>query len=60
MMDVSPESHNATPPSTGAEPEIAGPTLLEALKVQLGLKLEPTRAPIQVLIVDHIDRPSEN
>jgi uncharacterized protein (TIGR03435 family) len=59
-IDVSRESHNAAPPGTGTEPELAGPTLIEALREQLGLKLEPTRAPIQVLIVDHIDRPSEN
>jgi uncharacterized protein (TIGR03435 family) len=59
-IDVMPESRGVTPPSNSAEPEPAGPTLLEALKEQLGLKLEPTRAPIQILIIDHIERPSEN
>jgi len=59
-IDVMPESHNALPPASSAEPEPVGPTLLEALKEQLGLKLEPTRAPIPVLIVDRIDSPSGN
>src|SRR5581483_1442120 len=32
----------------------------EALKSQLGLELKPTRAPIELLIIDHIDHPTEN
>ena len=36
------------------------PTILEAIRDQLGLKLRPAKGTIPVLIVDHIDRPSEN
>jgi uncharacterized protein (TIGR03435 family) len=32
----------------------------DALKSQLGLELKPARAPIDILIIDHIERPSEN
>jgi uncharacterized protein (TIGR03435 family) len=32
----------------------------EALKTQLGLELKPSHAPISILIVDHVDHPSEN
>jgi uncharacterized protein (TIGR03435 family) len=32
----------------------------EALKIQLGLQLKPSHAPISFLIVDHVERPSEN
>ena len=32
----------------------------DALKIQLGLKLKPSHAPISFLIVDHVERPSEN
>ncbi|MGD0798176.1 MAG: TIGR03435 family protein [Acidobacteriaceae bacterium] len=32
----------------------------DALKMQLGLELRPSHAPISFLIVDHVDRPSEN
>jgi uncharacterized protein (TIGR03435 family) len=43
-------------------PAADGPdtTFLEALKDQLGMKLEPIRAPVKVLVVDHLERPSEN
>jgi len=37
-----------------------GPTFLEALKDQLGLKLEPTNGPVDVFLVDHIEEPSPN
>jgi uncharacterized protein (TIGR03435 family) len=37
------------------------PSLYAALQDQLGLKLEGRKAPVEVLVVDHIDRaPSEN
>lgn len=32
----------------------------EALKRQLGLELKPTHAPIDILVIDHVERPSEN
>jgi uncharacterized protein (TIGR03435 family) len=31
-----------------------------ALKTQLGLELKPSHAPISFLVVDHVERPSEN
>jgi uncharacterized protein (TIGR03435 family) len=36
------------------------PTLDMAIQDKLGLKLEPTRGPVQFLVVDHIEKPSEN
>jgi uncharacterized protein (TIGR03435 family) len=38
----------------------AGPSLFTAVEEQLGLRLETTKAPVPVLVVDHIERPSEN
>jgi uncharacterized protein (TIGR03435 family) len=32
----------------------------EALKAQLGLELKSSRAPMSFVIVDHVERPSEN
>jgi uncharacterized protein (TIGR03435 family) len=35
-------------------------SLQQALKQQLGMKLEPTRALVSFFVVDHVERPSEN
>jgi uncharacterized protein (TIGR03435 family) len=36
------------------------PILYTALQEQLGLKLEPAKSLVPVLVIDHIERPSEN
>jgi uncharacterized protein (TIGR03435 family) len=56
VRDVNPnEPASANPP-----PADPGPTLLQAVREQLGLKLEPAKVPLWVLSIDHIERPSEN
>jgi bla regulator protein BlaR1 len=36
------------------------PTFEDAMQDQLGLKLEPAKGPVQVLVIDHIEKPSPN
>jgi uncharacterized protein (TIGR03435 family) len=41
--------------------ESNGPNIFDAVQDQLGLKIEKTRGPAQVLVIDHVEkRPTEN
>ena len=44
----------------GPPADPSGPSIFTAVQEQLGLKLEPQRAPMEVLVIDHVERPSEN
>jgi uncharacterized protein (TIGR03435 family) len=37
-----------------------GPTIFEAVQWQLGLKLEARKGPVEVIVIDHVEKPSEN
>lgn len=49
-----PGSENPAPPAT------SGPSIFTALQEQLGLKLESKKQPADVIVIDHIERPSPN
>ena len=54
-----PTPYDATSPRTTTAPDADVP-LLTALEEQLGLKLEPRRAPVEVLVIDHVEPPTPN
>jgi uncharacterized protein (TIGR03435 family) len=41
-------------------PADAAPPLLVALQQQLGLKVVPTKEQVEILVIDHVERPSAN
>jgi len=50
----------APPPAPPADNADAPPDLFAAIQQQLGLKLEATKAPVEVLVIDRVEKPSEN
>lgn len=50
------------PPGAPAPPPIDpdGPSFFTAIQEQLGLKLEPTKGPVDVLVIDAVEKPVED
>jgi uncharacterized protein (TIGR03435 family) len=59
-LDFSWQPISGAPASEGVASEPTSPDIFTALEKQLGLKLEPGRGAIRQLIVDHVERPSED
>jgi uncharacterized protein (TIGR03435 family) len=57
-----PEPHPGAgpPPPNAIDPLSVEPAIAAALQEQLGLKLESGEAPLDILVIDHVERPSEN
>jgi uncharacterized protein (TIGR03435 family) len=54
-------SHQLQALSVNPEPDVSGMmSLADALRDQLGLKLEPTTGAVDVLVIDHVEEPSPN
>jgi uncharacterized protein (TIGR03435 family) len=59
-LEWAPESNVSATPGAGVQTDPQGPTIQEALKEQLGMELKSTKASLNVLVIDHVERPSEN
>jgi uncharacterized protein (TIGR03435 family) len=47
-------------PADAAPPDSSGPSLFTAIQEQLGLKLESQKGPVDMIVIDHVEKPSEN
>ena len=59
-IEFSPQPDVPSAPDANFRPDPTGPTFMEALKEQLGLKLEPLTGPFDVLVIDNVEEPSAN
>lgn len=68
LLEWTPEPGQGGGPFGGAPPppdalpaaDSTGPTLFTAIQEQLGLKLESERGPVSVLVIESVEKPSEN
>jgi uncharacterized protein (TIGR03435 family) len=58
LPDESTEVLPAPPPGAGLDSKT--PSIFVALQEQLGLRLEATKGPVEVLVIDGVERPSAN
>jgi uncharacterized protein (TIGR03435 family) len=54
-----PEKGGVIAPDANAS-DPSGPSIFSAIQQQLGLKLETQKAPVDMIVIDHVEKPSEN
>lgn len=55
-----PDEHQELPSGDAIALPADTPSIFTALQEQLGLKLKPSKALVELLVIDHAERPSEN
>lgn len=60
QLDFAPDDTTPSMPPPPPNSGISGQSLPQALREQLGLQLESARGPVEVIVIDHAERPSAN
>jgi uncharacterized protein (TIGR03435 family) len=61
-LDWTPDESQSTAPVGAGEapPDASGPSIFTALQEQLGLKLEASKGPVEIIVIDHAEKAAEN
>jgi len=59
-VEFTPQLNASSPPGANSHRDLTGPTFLDALREQLGLRLEPQTGPIDFLMISSVEEPSTN
>ena len=60
QLDFVPDDTTPAMPPPPPDSGISGVSIAQALQQQLGLRLESTKGPVQVIVVDQAERPFAN
>jgi uncharacterized protein (TIGR03435 family) len=64
LLQWTPDESQAIRPGpdapVGPASDAAAPSIFTALQEQLGLKLESQKGPVEIFVIDRVERPSEN
>lgn len=60
LLEFTPESKVPAPLGSNASPDPDGPSFQQAVEDQLGIKLQPRKTSMEVMVLEHVEHPSEN
>lgn len=60
MLQLGPGGPRGAPPVPNAGGDLGSVSIFTAVEEYWGLKLEPQKGPVDLLVIDHVERPREN